>query len=321
MTAIMQLRILGPLEIHDEARGRRLVVSGQKRPALLATLVVRAGRIVSMDRLIQEIWGDDQPSNAANALQAHIKRLRRLIESACGEPDRIVTQAPGYSLRLRAGETDVEMFNQKVARARSIATSHPDLAIPLLREALGLWRGPAIDGGVIGDICAAEAAVLEENRLSAVETLYDASLRANRHGEIIGELEETSAAHPLRERLYHQLMVALYRCDRQSDAIGVYDRARRRLLEHLGVEPGPALRATFHAVLTHSPRLLVVAGGVTDQNGVDSPNGPDSMYWTVDESATALGEELAGLQRKLDTLAKRQAALLRVVNASSPNAV
>jgi DNA-binding SARP family transcriptional activator len=310
--AAMQLRILGPVEIHDEGRGRRLVVSGQKRPALLATLAVRAGRIVSMDRLIQEIWGDDPPSNATNALQAHIKRLRRLIASACGEPDRIVTQAPGYSLTLRAGETDVEMFNQKVAEARSIAASHPDLAIPLLRDALGLWRGPAIDGCVIGDICAAEAAVLEESRLSAVETLYEVSLRANRHGDIIGELEETSAAHPLRERLYHQLMVALYRCDRQSDAIGVYDRARRRLLADLGVEPGPALRATFQAILAHSPRLLADVDGVSDQDGVDRAG----------ENAAALGEELAALQRKLDTLARRQAALLQVVNAaSSPNEV
>lgn len=309
----MQLRILGPVEILDEARGRRFAVGGLKRPALLATLVVRAGRTVSMERLIQEIWGEEPPSNATNALQAHIKRLRNLIASACGEPDRIVTQAPGYFLSLRAGETDVEVFNDKVARARTVLAAHPDLAIPLLRDALGLWRGPALDGCVLGEICAAEAAVLEEKRLAAVEALYDASLRANRHCEIIGELEETSAAHPLRERLYHQLMVALYRCDRQSDAIGVYDRARRRLLQDLGVEPGPTLRATFQAVLSHSPRLLAT---------VDDPAsvGLDQVD-AASESAAALGEELAVLQRRLDTLARRQAALLRVVNQSAGPAV
>src|SRR2546430_542727 len=188
----MHIRILGPVEIHDDARGRRIAVSGVKRPALLATLVVRVGRTVSMDKLIQELWGDDPPANAANALQAHIKRLRRLL----GEPDRIITRAPGYLLELRPGETDVERFNEQVALARTVAVTEPARAVPMLRAALALWRGPALDGCVLGDICAAEAVVLEENRLAALETLYDVSLRANRHLEIIAELEETTAAYP-----------------------------------------------------------------------------------------------------------------------------
>jgi DNA-binding SARP family transcriptional activator len=108
--------------------------------------------------------------------------------------------------------------------------------------------GPALDGCVLGDICAAEAAMLEERRLAALEFLYDASLLANRHREVVGELEASTAAFPLRERFYEQLMVALSRCDRRSDAIGVYDRARRRLVAELGVEPGPALRATARAI-------------------------------------------------------------------------
>jgi DNA-binding SARP family transcriptional activator len=296
----MRLRVLGPLEIHDDTRGRRIVVSGLKRPALLATLVVRAGRTVSMDRLIQELWGEEPPVNAANALQAHIKRLRQLIASASGEPDRIVTRAPGYCLTLKPGETDAEEFTESVTQARVIAVTDPHRAIPLLRDALALWRGPALDGCVIGDICAAEAVVLEENRLAALEALYDASLRADRHQEIIGELEETVAAYPLRERVYGQLMVALYRSDRQSEAIGIYDRARRRLLQELGVEPGPALRATMQSILAHSPYLL------TSQDEAAR----------FSESA-ALSEELAVLQRRIDTLARRQEALSRMINQTS----
>jgi DNA-binding SARP family transcriptional activator len=285
----MRLRILGPVEIHDERCGRRIAVSGLKRPALLATLVVRAGRAVSQDRLIAELWASDPPANAANALQAHIKRLRRLISAAGGAADRIVTRSPGYCLTLLPGETDAEEFTEKVTAARALAVTDPAAAIPLLRAALELWRGPALDGCVIGDICAAEAVTLEENRLAALETLYDASLRAGRHEDIIGSLQETLAAYPLRERLYIQLMLALHRSERQSEAIGVYDRARRRLLQDLGVEPGPALRAAMQSLLA------------------DSVSG--------DATVAALGEELVILQQRINALARRQAVLLQGLNS------
>jgi DNA-binding SARP family transcriptional activator len=125
----MRIRILGPVEIQDDTRGRRLAVSGVQRPALLATLVVRAGRTVSTDKLIQELWGADPPANAANALQAHVKRLRRLICSACGEPDRIRirTRAPGYTLRLAPAETDAEEFTTRVTEARAIPPLTPSV--------------------------------------------------------------------------------------------------------------------------------------------------------------------------------------------------
>jgi SARP family transcriptional regulator, regulator of embCAB operon len=291
----MQIRILGPIEVHDHTG--RVPVTGPKQPALLATLVVQAGRTVSIDKLIHELWGQHPPVNATNALQAHIKRLRRLVGSASGETDRIVTRSPGYAMDLRCGETDAEAFNAQVAQARQVAVTDPDRAVPMLRAALRLWRGPAMEGCAIGPICAAAAVALEENRLAALETLYDASLRADRAAEIIGELEEITVAYPLRERLYGQLMVALYRCDRQAEAIGVYDRARLRLLRELGVEPGPALRATFQAILDQSPGM-----------GWDEP---------APGRGAALREELAVLRRQIDTLARRQAALLDMVNQES----
>jgi DNA-binding SARP family transcriptional activator len=238
----MLLRVLGPLEVLD-ADGVRVVVSGRKRRALLAVLVARRGHTVSVSSLTRELWGASPPANAVNAVQAHVGRLRKALELASGS-DRIATRSSGYCLLLRPGETDAAEFTSAVAAARSAADP-----IPVLRSALSLWRGPALDGCVLGDICAAEATMLEERRVAALEFLYDALLRARRHREVLGELSATVDAFPLRERFYEQLMVALFRCDRRSEAIGVYDRARHRLGAELGVEPGPALRATARALL------------------------------------------------------------------------
>lgn len=217
-------------------------MGGRKQRALLAALAANHGRTVSVDRLTWELWGAAPPAGALNALQAHVGRLRKALELASGD-DRIVTGSSGYSLVLRSGETDAAEFTSAVSAARG--ANDP---IPLLRAALSLWRGPALDGCVLGDICAAEAAMLEEQRLCALEFLYDASLLANHHREILGELTASTTAFPLRERFYEQLMVALLRCGRRADAIKVYDRARRRLARELGVEPGPALRARAGAI-------------------------------------------------------------------------
>lgn len=293
----MRLHILGPLEVHD-SRGAPVEVTGVKRRALLAALVVRAGRTVSTERLIAELWGECPPANAANALQAQMRRLRRVLEAACGEPDRIVTRPPGYVLALHPGESDAVEFVDQVGAARTLAATEPGRAVPLLRAALALWRGPALEGCALGEICAAEAVVLEEYRLAALETLYDASLRADRHREVIGELEETSAAHPLRERFYDQLMVALYRSDRRSDALAVYDRARLRLRRELGIEPGQVLRARMRSILTNSagPDAEPVAAQESAQESV--------------ELGRELSRELAELQQRVETLASRQEALL-----------
>jgi SARP family transcriptional regulator, regulator of embCAB operon len=289
----MRLYLLGPPELLD-ARGALVEVTGHKQRVLLATLAVRAGHVVSAERLIAEVWGERPPANAANALQAHIRRLRKIVETACGEPDRIVTRPPGYLLHLRPGETDAAEFVEQAGTAEAIAATEPERAIPALRAALRLWRGPALEGCATGDVCAAEAMVLEEHRLTAFETLYGACLRAGRHAEVVGELAETSAAYPMRERFYDQLMDALYRSGRQSDALGVYDRARRRLLHELGVEPGPALRARMQAILSDLPA------------GTAVPTREQDIAETAD-----LSRELAELQQRIDTLAERQEALLR----------
>jgi len=274
----MRLRILGPLEILD-TRGARIHVSGNKRRALLATLVVRAGQTVSMTRLIEELWGAAPPANATNALQAHIGRLRKAMATACGETDRLVTRPTGYTLLLNDNETDAAEFTRLLTAARA-----EDNPTALLRSALSLWRGPALDGCVAGDICAAEASVLEECRLSAMEALYDTSLRNGRHAEVIAELAESTAVFPLRERFYDQLMEALCRAGRQSDALAVYDRARARFITELGVEPGPALRSRVQAIRANDP---------------------------LPTTHVDLTREVAELQQKIDTLVTRQAELIQ----------
>jgi SARP family transcriptional regulator, regulator of embCAB operon len=287
----MRLHILGPLEVHDAA-GAPVEVTGAKRRALLAALVVSAGRTVSTERLIAELWGEHPPANAANALQAQMRRLRRTIEDAGGAADRIHTRPPGYVLTLHPGESDAVEFVERLAAARTLAATEPALAVPALRAALALWRGPALDGCVLGDLCRAEAVALSEHRMVALETLYDASLRAGWHREVVGELAETCAAHPLRERFYDQLMVALWRSDRQSDALTVYDRARGRLLHDLGVEPGPVLRERMRSILAGESALEPVAAQRVVHESVE------------------LSRELAELRERVEALVSRQEALL-----------
>lgn len=235
----MRLGVLGPLELRD-ATGAEVPVNGHKRRSLLATLAVCANHAVPVPRLTAELWGDSPPANAANALQAHVARVRKAVEVASGEADRIVTSLSGYTLVLRHNETDADEFRSALAGARALP---PAAAIPALRAALGLWRGAALEGCVSGDICVAEAAALEENRLAALEALYDACLRAGRHAEVIVDLARVCRTYPLRERFYDQWMDALCRGGRHTEALAVYERAAGELRAELGLEPGPGLRA------------------------------------------------------------------------------
>ncbi|WP_067283606.1 AfsR/SARP family transcriptional regulator [Streptomyces jeddahensis] len=316
----MQFRILGPVEVHDERTGLRILPTGAKQRALLGALVVKSGQTVSAHRLIDELWGEHPPANAANALQAHVARLRRLLpvpHAGSGEPHHewIVTRSLGYVLRLGRATTDAERFNRLAAEGRAAAVSDPEHAAELLRQALAFWRGPALEDSVRGDICAAEAAQLEENRLTALEALYDACLRAARHDEITGELEELTADHPMRERFYDLLMVALYRCGRQVEALGVYDRARKHLVHELGVEPGPVLRGRMEAILNHDPALAAPGPTEPFPAAVHRVPGPSLPYLAPapyqEATVLALTDEIARLRRHVDRLSLEQEALIR----------
>ncbi|MFI0507031.1 BTAD domain-containing putative transcriptional regulator [Streptomyces albogriseolus] len=297
-----EFRLLGPVELHDGTTGAGIVPSGSKQRALLSALVLHADQLLSVDRLTEELWGDRPPTNAQNALQAHVARLRRLLpepgERSAGH-EWISTLPTGYQLSLGPATTDVERFQRLSALGRAAVSTDPGYAVRLLRHALSLWRGPALQDSRLGPLCASEADRLEEHRLTALESLYEASLRCAQHGQITGELEKLTIDHPLRERFYDLLMVALYRGGRQAEALGVYERARRRLVEALGIEPGPALRARMEAVLNHAPDLsapphLLPRGGSA----------------TLSE-ALELGGEIARLQRRIDELSRSQDALVR----------
>ncbi|WP_330242524.1 BTAD domain-containing putative transcriptional regulator [Streptomyces sp. NBC_00525] len=294
----MEFRILGPVQVFDERTGVPIVPSGAKQRALLGALVVKAGQAVSADRLVDELWGEHPPVNAANALQAHVARLRRLLPdpppaASEGAPHAwLVTRAPGYVLRLGHAGTDARNFHRLAAEGRGLAPTDPGRSADVLRRALALWRGPALEGSGRGTICSVEASLLEESRLVALESLYTACLGAGRAGEITGELEELTTAHPLRERFHELLMTALYRCGRQAEALWVYNRAHRRLVRDLGVEPGPLLRGRMEAI-RHDPDPVPAR-----------PSGDDEGA-----SVRLLRTELADLRRHIERLTREQREL------------
>ncbi|MEV6731521.1 AfsR/SARP family transcriptional regulator [Streptomyces sp. NPDC051364] len=320
----MEFRLLGLVEVQDERTGLRIVPTGAKQRALLGALVVKAGHNVSVQRLIDELWGEHPPANAANALQLHVARLRRLLsgpESQSAEQHAqharhpwIVTTSRGYTLQLAPVETDAARFQHLADEARRILPGDPGQAGELLRQALSLWRGPALEGSVLGDICAGKAAQLEEHRLTALEMMYDAYLSTGRHGEITGELVELTTDHPMRERFYDLLMVALYRCGRQAEALRVYERARNRLVHELGVEPGPALRGLMEAILHHDPALAAAAGtrpaGPPRAGASRAEPAPAVMDATADDAVLPLCEEIARLHRRIERLQQEQNQLL-----------
>ncbi|MFE9683936.1 BTAD domain-containing putative transcriptional regulator [Streptomyces sp. NPDC006285] len=325
----MQFRILGAVEVQDERAGLRILPTGAKQRALLGALVVKAGQDIAVHRLVDELWGGHPPADAANALQVHVARLRRLLsgprrQDAGGPAPRpwIVTTPRGYALRLASVGTDAARFQHLTDRGREVLPDDPEQAGELLRRALSLWRGPALEGSVLGDICAAGATLLEEQRLGALEMLYDACLRTGRHAEITGELVELTIEHPVRERFYDLLMVAFYRCDRQAEALGVYERARHRLVRELGVAPSPALRGRVEAILRHDPVLAATAAPrPAGPSQAVEPSTDTAAETAVDRDTgaqahtagdlPALREELARLHRRVERLQWEQDELLR----------
>ncbi|MFL6189757.1 MAG: BTAD domain-containing putative transcriptional regulator [Actinomycetes bacterium] len=244
----MEFGILGPLEVRHGPGLLR--VPGAKERALLADLLVHAGRVVSADRLVEDLWGDDPPGNPANTLQGRVSALRRALGPAGA--GLVVTRPPGYVLEADPGQVDAARFERLVAKAGRAAG---DAAAGPLEEALGLWRGPALAEFADQPWAQAEAARLEELRLGAVEALVELRLAAGDHTGLVGELEGLVAEHPTRERLRGQLMVALYRSGRQADALEVYQATRAVLAGELGIDPSPELQRLQQAILVQDPAL------------------------------------------------------------------
>jgi len=246
----MEFRILGALDVRSDAGPA--TPAGAKPRALLAMLLLHANEPVSADRLAIALWGEDAPPGAAKTIQVHVSRLRR----ALGEPDVLATTPAGYRLRVLAGELDADRFEQLAAQGHAaLADGAPEQAAHVLREALALWRGPALADVAFERFAQAEIARLEEERLAALEARIEADLALGHHGRLAGELAQLVAAQPLRERLHGQLMLSLYRSGRQADALQAYRDARAALVDRLGIEPGPELRELERAILAHDPAL------------------------------------------------------------------
>jgi predicted ATPase/DNA-binding SARP family transcriptional activator len=247
----VQVLVLGPLEVRDDD-GAVVPLSGARIRALTALLALEAGRVVCTDRLIDSLYGDEQPQRAGNALQLHVSRLRRAVKPS----GAIVTRPPGYLLDLGPDDVDALQLERLVAQGRALLEAGaPGGASPLLRQALALWRGEALADFSFEEFAAGERARLGELRLAVTEDAIEADLALGRHAECAEALRSLVEAHPLRERFWGQLMVALYRSERQAEALRAFQQARTILAEELGIEPGPELRRLESAILAQDPSL------------------------------------------------------------------
>lgn len=254
----MQFGILGPLEVL--ANGRRIALGGDKQRALLALLLINANRTLSREQLIDELWGERPPATAAKTLQVHISRLRKALEQRAANGDGlVVTREHGYELQVDRDSVDSLRFERLLGEARSeLAAGRFGRAAWSLEEALALWRGPPLVEFAYERFVEVEVARLEELRIGALEELIEAKLALGRHAEVVGELDALISEHPYRERLRGQLMLALYRCERQAEALQAYQDARRKLVEELGIEPGERLRELERAILAQDAALAFV---------------------------------------------------------------
>ena len=235
----MEFKILGPFEVLDESGA--VSIAGAKERSLLALLLLHGGRVVSTDRLVDSLWGDEPPGTARKSLQVRVAGLRKTLGQ-----DRIVTSPSGYRVSSeRPDELDLELFERLAAVGDAES----------LREALSLWRGPALVDFTREPWAVAPAARLEEVRLTVLEKRVDADLMLGRHAELVGELEELVVAHPLRERFRGQLILSLYRSGRQAEALEAYRASRRMLVDELGIEPGHPLQELERAILRQDRSL------------------------------------------------------------------
>jgi DNA-binding SARP family transcriptional activator len=236
---VIEFRVLGPLEVLED--GEPLSLGGRKQRMVLAMLLLEAGRVVSSERLIDAIWGDEPPRTALTSLQNSISQLRKLLGS-----DTLVTRPPGYQLSIESEQLDLARCRRWLDEARG---AEPARRSELLRAALELWRGPALAELAQEMFAQSEIARLEELRLTLLEQRIEADMAIGRHQEVVGELEAIVAEHPLRERFRGQLMLALYRAGRQAEALRHYQEGRQQLVGELGLDPSPALQSLHGAIL------------------------------------------------------------------------
>jgi YVTN family beta-propeller protein len=249
----LEFRVLGPVEAAED--GRNLALGGPKQRALLADLILNAGSVVSTARLIDDLWGDAPPPAAGHTIETYIARLRRVLRDG-SRPEVLLTRQPGYLLDAEPGQVDAFQFQQLVKDGTAAAErGDHEQASALLGTALALWRGQALADVADAPFAQAAARRLTNQHLLAQERRIDCDLALGRAQELVGELEVLIGGHPYHEPFHRQLMLALYRSGRQSDALAAYRLARGQLADELGIEPGPDLRRLEQAILRQDPGL------------------------------------------------------------------
>jgi DNA-binding SARP family transcriptional activator/DNA-binding beta-propeller fold protein YncE len=253
----VEFRILGPLEVLEN--GRAIALGRLKERIVLAVLLLHANEFVSRERLIDELWGSSPPPTARKAVNVYISKLRRTLTRDGYDP--IATAEGGYGLAVDHDQLDAERMRSVIGQARGLmADGETDTAAQRLHEALALWRGPTLAGIQLESFGRDEIAQLDELRLTVLMDRIDCDLALDRHEHVLGELNLLVREHPLRERLRAQQMLALYRADRQADALSAYAEARRTLVDDLGIEPSEALQRLQQAILRHDPSLATPQG-------------------------------------------------------------
>jgi DNA-binding SARP family transcriptional activator len=297
--AAVEIRLLGPLEVG--VSGRRLELRRQKQRALLALLALRAGEVVSTDRLVEELWSGAPPKAAVGSLQNLVSELRKVLGT-----ELLVTRPPGYLLAIERDQVDAHRFERI---AREAQTGPAESRAARLREALGLWRGSPLADLAFESFAQAEIARLEELRASTREELFEAELELGRHGRLVGELEGFVAEHPLRERPRGQLMLALYRSGRQADALEAYRQARETLVEELGIEPSTELQRLEQAILRHDAALDLERRAAKRTQEPDRRKTVTILFADVVDSSTLAAqldpEVLRGLMRSYFDVVER----------------
>src|SRR3954451_1143866 len=304
----MEFRILGPLEVGTDAGV--IALGGPLPRALLATLLLHANQPVSVARLTGALWGEDAPAGSGRTLQVYVSRLRK----ALGERDRLIIVPAGYLVRVQADELDAERFERLVADGlEALGSGQLERAASVLRDALSLWRGPALAELASVWLAPGELARLEERRLVAIEARVDAELGLGRHGALIAELQAHVAAQPWRERLHAQLMLALYRAGRQADALEAYRQAREVLVEQLGIEPGAELHDLHEAILAHDPALDAPSAAgrfASHEQAAPIEHGEGVVAELPSGTVTFLFSDMEGSTRLLTRLRERYADVL-----------
>jgi YVTN family beta-propeller protein len=277
----VEFRLLGPLELRGDD-GAPIDLGGRQQRLIVAYLLLRANQAVSVDSLADALWGEQPPTSAVKSVQVQVSRLRRALGAAHGDETaaRLRTSGNGYLLLVHPEELDTDRFQRLLEEGRRrLAAGDPASAGATIRDALGLWRGPPLGEFVYSEFAQAEIARLEELRLSALEERFDAELALGRHAAQLADLEAFVVEHPLRERPRAQLMLALYRSGRHAEALRVYEDARRKLAEELGLEPSDTLKRLQRAILEKDPALDLPAGRVKRPS--EPISSPASRRWLV----------------------------------------